>query len=49
MKKKTAQPATTVKFVDKDRYYQFQKAVLQGLDKYLSTEIENTPDGDIPF
>jgi hypothetical protein len=38
-----------VKFVDKDRYFQFQKAVLQELDKYLSREIENTPEQDIPF
>ena len=38
-----------IKFTDKDRYFQFQKAVLQELDKYLSREIENTPDEDIPF
>ena len=38
-----------VKFVDKDKYFQFQDAVLQELDKFLSKEIESTPDGDIPF
>ena len=38
-----------VKFTDKDRYYQFQDAVLQELDRYLSKEIEDTPEGDIPF
>ena len=38
-----------VKFADKDRYYQFQDAVLKELDKYLSKESAYTPEQDIPF
>ena len=38
-----------VKFYEKDKWDTFQKAVLQELDKYLSKEIENTPEQNIPF
>lgn len=38
-----------IKFVDKDRYFQFQDAVIKELDRYLSKEIGDTPEGDIPF
>ena len=38
-----------IKFVDKDKYQQFQKATLKALDQYRVDEGEELPDQDIPF
>lgn len=38
-----------VKFVDKDKYRQFQKSALEALDKYCIEKGEEPPDDEIPF
>jgi hypothetical protein len=38
-----------VKFLDKEKYAQFQKSALAALDKYGVEQEEETPDADIPF
>ena len=38
-----------VKFVDKDKYFQFQESVIKELDKYLSKETGDTQEPDVPF
>jgi hypothetical protein len=41
--------AYIVKFVDKDRWQEFQKYALEALDEYLAEKGGHTPDDDIPL
>ena len=38
-----------VKFYEKAKYHQFQKAALEALDEYMQTNREDAQETDVPF